>query len=180
MSRLPGDCGTRIAPPGVLGSRSGHRRPILTERAVWRKDLPTGGCPVATESARAPERKQRDEDPRGPYSSSHRHKLLPCCAIREMPALKPRASHARRNQKRQLASRLSRLFLGAVRLRCMALRRPLGKPPYPLTPSLFRLLPGVLTPCTSHRRFRQSCPKCRALAVVSATFRFRAGGSSSI
>jgi Acetyltransferase (GNAT) domain len=33
------------------------------------------------------------------------------------------------------------IFVGAARFRCMALVRPLGQPPYPLTPSLFRLLP---------------------------------------
>jgi hypothetical protein len=33
------------------------------------------------------------------------------------------------------------LFVGAVKFRCMALLLPLGQPPYPLNPALFRLLP---------------------------------------
>ena len=32
-------------------------------------------------------------------------------------------------------------YIGAVTLRCLTLLRPLGQPPYPLTPSVFRLLP---------------------------------------
>lgn len=50
---------------------------------------------------------------------------------------------------------LAGLFLGAVNFRCMTLLRPLDQPPYPVTPSLFDLLPAAFAPSTSPRGLSQ-------------------------
>jgi hypothetical protein len=42
---------------------------------------------------------------------------------------------------RRMRFTFASVFLGSVNFRCMMLSRPLGQPPYPLTPSLFDLLP---------------------------------------
>jgi Acetyltransferase (GNAT) domain len=56
------------------------------------------------------------------------------------------------------------LCLGAVTFRCMALLRPLGQPPYPLTPSLLRLLPeGVRALYISSQTISAKLPRISRL-----------------